>query len=119
VARRAWPKLTTARTTGKDLKHFSALGGYESPWSGRSGCVPSSSTRWSIRTRTAGSFISTKFIPSATWWGTFAAPPRTWCRAGAVLGAAAGSALGKEPGPALAGAGIGLLLALASRGDAS
>lgn len=40
--------------------------------------------------------------------------PGAWCLGGAALGAAAGAALGKETGAALAGAGIGLLLALAT-----
>jgi hypothetical protein len=40
--------------------------------------------------------------------------PGTWCLAGAAIGAAAGAALGKNGGAVLAGAGIGLLLALAA-----
>jgi hypothetical protein len=40
--------------------------------------------------------------------------PGTWCLGGTVLGAAAGAALGKNAGSVLAGAGIGLLLALAT-----
>ena len=40
--------------------------------------------------------------------------PGTWCLSGAILGAAAGAALGKNSGAVLVGAGIGLLLALAT-----
>jgi len=40
--------------------------------------------------------------------------PNAWCASGAVLGAAVGAALGRSSGAALAGAGIGLLIALAS-----
>ena len=40
--------------------------------------------------------------------------PGTWCLGGAVLGAAAAATLGKNGGAVLAGAGIGLLLALAA-----
>ncbi len=43
--------------------------------------------------------------------------PDMWCLSGAVLGAMACASLSKHPSAALVGAGVGLLLALATRDD--